>query len=136
YMYRWDDELAIDYEKMVPDKVEQAGGKVAALERRGKAVIVRMQDEVSSCTEEANCCETNRVDGIESRGKLVYTEACAREATHVDRQGVPPITVPAGEASALRAGDEVVAFVNGDRSGRIWMVKHGERVVRLRDMAL
>ena len=136
YVYRFAHDMDIDYAALVPDKVGQAGGKVAAIDKHGALAVVRFADDVSSWTEGTNCYETNRVDGIDSNGKLIYREACAGEATHVERHAVPAITVPLAEANALRAGDEVVAFVKSDRSGRIWMVKHGDRVVRLRDMAL
>jgi len=141
YVYTWKDEFKIYYEALVPEsgEVGHVGGKVAALERKGGNMIVRFQDEVSSDTEGTDCYETNRIDGIDSSGKLIYREACRGSVTHVQRRKVDPVTIPANEASALHGGDEIVGFAKGTgdaRLGRIWIVKRGERVARLREMAL
>lgn len=141
YVYRWSDEFKIYYEALVPEaqEVGHVGGKVASLERKGATMLVRFQDEVSSDTEGTDCYETNRIDGIDSSGKLIYREACRSSVTHVERRKVDPVTIPANEASALHGGDEIVGFAKGSgdaRLARIWLVKRGQRVARLREMAL
>lgn len=141
YVYTWNSEFRIDYEALVPEaqEVGHVGGKVAALERKGPNMLVRFQDELSSDTEGTDCYETNRIDGIDSSGKLIYREACRGSVTHVERRKVDPVTIPANEASGLHGGDEIVGFAKGTgdaRIGRIWLVKRGQRVARLREMAL
>src|SRR5262249_41114145 len=53
YVYRWQNEFAIDYNALVPDghEVGQMGGKIAALEHHGANVVLRFQDEVSQWQE-------------------------------------------------------------------------------------
>jgi hypothetical protein len=141
YVYRWSNEFQIAYEALVPEghEVGSVGGKVAALEKRGNGVLVRFQDEVSSSTEGTDCYETNRVDGIDSSGKIIYREACAGSTTKVERRKVDPVVLPASEAALLHGGDELVGFAKGtgdSRLGRIWIVKHGQRPVRLREVPL
>ena len=141
YVYTWKDDFKIYYEALVPDagEVGHVGGKVAALERKGANMLVRFQDEVSSDTESTDCYETNRIDGIDSSGKLIYREACRGSVTHVEHKKVEPVAIPASEAAGLHGGDEIVGFAKGTgdaRLGRIWLVKRGQRVSRLREMAL
>jgi hypothetical protein len=141
YIYRWKDDFKIYYQALVPDaqQVGHVGGKVATLEKKGANVLVRFQDEVSSAKEGTDCYETNRVDGIDSSGKLIYREACRSSVIHVERRKVDPVTIPASEAAGLHAGDEIIGFARGTgdaRLGRIWIVKRGEHVARLREMAL
>jgi hypothetical protein len=141
YVYRWASDFAIDYNALVPDghEVGHIGGKVASLERRGANMLVRFADDVSSYTEDTNCYETNRIDGIDSNGKLIYREQCTGTQTHVERRKVDPALVPAREAANLHGGDEVVGFGRGtgeQRLGTIWLVKRGQRVTRLREIAM
>ena len=141
YVYRWNDDFKIYYQALVPDgnEVGHVGGKVAALEKKGANVLVRFQDEMSSDTEGTDCYESNRIDGIDSSGKLIYRQECRGSVTHVQRRKVDPVTIPANEAAALHGGDEIVGFAKGAgdaRVGRIWIVKRGEHVARLREMAL
>ena len=142
YVYRGSrDGFGFDWAALVPDghEVGQFGGKVAALDRKGANVVIRFQDIVSSWSEGTDCYETNRIDGISSDGKLIYREACAGKANHTEVQKVPPAMVPADEAAGLHGGDEIVGFARGTgdaRLGRIWIVKHGTRVVRLRDIPM
>ena len=142
YVYEWKGEFKIYWESLIPDghDVGHVGGKVAALERKGATILVRFQDELSSSdTESTDCYETNRIDGIDSSGKLIDRQKCNGSVTHVDRRKVEPVTMPANEAANLHAGDEIVGFAKGSgaaRMGRVWLVKRGERVARLREMAL
>jgi hypothetical protein len=141
YVYEWKDDFKIYYQALVPDgnEVGHVGGKVAALEKKGANVLVRFQDEFSSDTEGTDCFESNRIDGIDSTGKLIYRQECRGSVTHVQRRKVDPVTIPANEAGALHGGDEIIGFAKGAgdaRLGRIWIVKRGERVARLREMAL
>jgi len=141
YVYTYKDDFKISWESLVPDghEVGHVGGKVAALEKKGANMLVRFQDELSSSTESTDCYETNRVDGIDSSGKLIYREKCNGSVTHVERRKVDPVTMPANEVANLHPGDEIVGFAKGTgnaRVGRVWLVKRGERVARLREMAL
>ncbi|MEP6861804.1 MAG: hypothetical protein ABJE66_14350 [Deltaproteobacteria bacterium] len=141
YIYEWKDDFKIYYEALIPDgsEVGHVGGKVAALEKKGGNILVRFQDEFSSDTEGTDCFESNRIDGIDSSGKLIYRQECRGSVTHVQRRKVDPVTIPANEAGALHGGDEIVGFAKGAgdaRLGRIWIVKRGEHVTRLREMAL
>lgn len=141
YVYTYKDDFKIYWESLVPEghEVGHVGGKVAGLEKKGANMLVRFQDELSSTTESTDCYETNRVDGIDSSGKLIYREKCNGSVTHVERRKVDPVTMPANEVANLHAGDEIVGFSKGTgaaRIGRVWLVKRGERVARLREMAL
>jgi hypothetical protein len=141
YVYEWKDDFKIYYQALVPDgnEVGHVGGKVAALERKGANVLVRFQDEFSSDTEGTDCFESNRIDGIDSTGKLINRQECRGSVTHVQRRKVDPVTIPANEAGSLHGGDEIIGFAKGAgdaRLGRIWIVKRGEHVARLREMAL
>jgi hypothetical protein len=141
YVYRWASDFAIDYNALIPDghEVGHIGGKVASLERRGANMLVRFADEVSFSTESTDCYETNRIDGIDSSGKLIYREQCNGSKTNVERRKVDPALVPAREAANLHGGDEIVGFGHGtgeQRLGAIWLVKRGQRVTRLREIAM
>jgi hypothetical protein len=138
YVYHWDNEFKIDWEALVPEghEVHAIEGVVAGVERHGDKIVIAFRDEVSSWSEGTGCYETGRIDSISSDGHINYREECSGEETHVDRRAVPPMTVPVGEGSGVRVGDEVVGFGKPDEPGRIWLVKRGNRVVRLRELAL
>jgi hypothetical protein len=143
YVYEPSDEVAIRWEDLIPDgrAVGQFHGKVAAIEAKaGNLVLVRFADEVSSHESATNCYETNRVDRIENDGRIVYREQCTGSATYTDRTKVEPILMPSTEVAGLHGGDEVLGFSQGDdkgtRVGRVWQVKRGNRVARLRDVSL
>jgi hypothetical protein len=138
YVYRPSEDFAIAWESLVPDPhLASVDGKVAGVERHGASVVVRFRDEVSSYSEGTNCYETGRIDSISDDGHINYREECAGSATHTERHKVDPVTMPAHEAAGLAAGDEVVGFSNTDHAdGRVWFVKRGNRIVRLRDVAI
>lgn len=143
YVYEPSEDFAIRWEALVPDgrEVGQFHGKVAGLEpKAGNLVLVRFADEVSSYEESTNCYETNRVDRIDDQGRIVYRQECTGSQTHVDRHKVEPIMMPAPEVAGLHGGDEVIGFSHaedkGTRTGRVWLVKRGNRVARLRDVSL
>jgi hypothetical protein len=143
YIYEPSEEFEIHWEALVPDGRElgQFHGKIAGIEPRpGNLVLVRFADEVSSYEESTNCYETNRVDRIDDQGRIVYREECNGSQTHVDRRKVEPIMMPAPEVAGLHGGDEVIGFSHtedkGTRVGRVWQVKRGNRVARLRDVTL
>ena len=141
YVYRWSSEFAIDWNALVPDghEVGKVGGKIASLESRGANTFVRFQDDVSSYAEDTDCYETNRIDGIDSSGHIIYREQCRGTTTHVERHKVDPVMVPASEGALLHTGDDLVGFARGTgdkRLGRVWMVSRGTRVTRLREVAL
>lgn len=141
YVYRWHRDFAIHWEALVPDGagVGHFAGKIAGIDRRGAIATVRFQDVVNKWVDDDHdsCYETNRVDRVRSDGTIVYREKCTRQVTKVDRKKTPPVAMPASEVAGLAAGDEVEGFTNAARSGgRVWTVKRGARVVRLRDVAL
>jgi hypothetical protein len=138
YVYRPSEDFAIAWESLVPDPhLASVDGKVAGVERHGASVVVRFRDEVSSYSEGTNCYETGRIDSISDDGHINYREECAGSATHTERRKVDAVTMPAHEAAGLAAGDEVVGFSNTDHAdGRVWFVKRGNRIVRLRDVAI
>jgi hypothetical protein len=138
YVYRPSEDFAIAWESLVPNpRLASVDGKVAGIERHGASALVRFRDEVSSYSEGTNCYETGRIDSISSDGKINYRSECAGSETHTERHKVDPVTMPASEAAGLAAGDEVVGFSNADHAdGRVWFVKRGSRLVRLRDVTL
>jgi hypothetical protein len=143
YVYRWDDELKIDWLALVPDAQDVGSfeGKVAELDRKGDHVLVRFHDQVSSWEESTNCYETGRIDSISADGHINYREECNGSTTKTERHKVAPVVIPASEAAGLHGGDELFGFARGDadkgpRTGRIWIVKRGSRVARLADVPL
>lgn len=138
YVYQWASEFKIDWEALVPEahELRAVDGIVTGIERRGDKLVIAFRDQVSSWSEGTGCYETGRIDSISSDGHINYREECSGEETHVDRTAVPPMTVPVGEGGGLRAGDQVVGFATPEEPGRIWFVKRGNRIVRLRELSL
>jgi hypothetical protein len=141
YIYDVDPHNGIDWASLVPDggEIGQFDGKIASLERSGSTVLVRFADRVSSYSESTGCYETNRIDGIGDDGKLIYRQACSGSETHVEHAKVAPIKIPASEAVNLAGGDELVGFAHAGaepRLGRVWLVKRGGRIARLREVVL
>jgi len=142
YVYRGHRDFTIHWESLVPDGkgIGQFEGKVAAVDRRGPVAMVRFQDLVSSWQEGTGCHETGRIDSIDRDGRINYRRQCTGSRTKSERRKVPPVTMPASEAVGLVPGDELAGFStfgdNQERVGaRVWTVKRGNRVVRLRDVA-
>ena len=141
YVYVWHRDYAIHYPSLVPGKVAQMDGKVTAVVRRGNQVMVRFQDDVSSWTKGTGCYETGRIDSISRDGRIVYREHCTGSKTMTSRRKVPPVMMLASEAAGITPGDELFGFTelgpNREQiNGRVWIVKRGARVVRLRDISL
>ncbi|MFO0634233.1 MAG: hypothetical protein U0168_15405 [Nannocystaceae bacterium] len=88
------------------------GGTLRAKKARGDQVVLQFDDIVTKYADEV-CRDTNRVERIESDGRLVYGTKCrATGKTSVDRQPVPPVVVPArGKATSLQPGDAVRVVV-------------------------
>lgn len=141
YVYVWHRDYAIHYPSLVPGKVGQMDGTVAAVVRRGNQVTVRFRDDVTSWTKGTGCRETGRIDSITRDGRIVYREHCTGSKTMTSRRKVPPVTMLASEATGVAPGDELFGFTaygpNQEHvNGRVWIVKRGARVIRLRDLAL
>ena len=139
YVYVWHRDYAIHYPSLVPGKVAPIDGKVTAVVRRGNHVTVRFQDDVTSWTKGTGCRETGRIDSITRDGRIVYREHCKGSKTITSRREVPPVTMLATEAAGIAPGDELFGFAEPgpDReqiNGRVWIVKRGARVVRVRDI--
>ena len=142
YVYDWHDDFKIYWESLLPQgKVGPIEGKVAAIDRRGKEVTIRFADRVSSWEEGTNCRETGRIESISRDGHITYREHCSGSTTKVERTKVEPVTMIASEASGIAPGDEVIGFTSfgpkSERVGaRVWVVRRGQKLVRLRDVPL
>ncbi|MDQ3368284.1 MAG: hypothetical protein M3680_22900 [Myxococcota bacterium] len=146
YVYRWERAFEVAWQALIPGAAVEVKGKVAGVDRRGAHARVRFQDTVRTWVDDDHdsCVETNRVDRVRNDGTVVYRERCSRTITRVDRTKTPPVVMAAGEAAGLVAGDELIAFATAGppgakeprSGGRVWLVKRGGRVVRLRDLAL
>jgi len=143
YVYRWNDEFKIYWESLIPssDKVGPIDGKVAGIERKGNQITLRFQDIVSSWSEGTGCFETGRIESIDRDGHINYREQCTGTSTKTERHKVPPVTMLATEGAGIGVGDEVFGFTGfGPKQehigGRVWVVRRGTRVVRLRDVPL
>ncbi|MBA3498746.1 MAG: hypothetical protein H0T65_00115, partial [Deltaproteobacteria bacterium] len=142
YVYDWHGDYKIHWPSLIPDgKVGPIEGKVAALDRRGKDVTIRFQDRVSSYSESTGCYETGRIESISRDGHITYRQQCTGSQTKVERTKVEPVTMPASEAAGISPGDEVIGFTSfGPKQervgGRVWVVRRGQKLVRLRDVPL
>jgi hypothetical protein len=113
---RDDDVIKDDRDAYWPAKSSAA---VASVARKGDRAVISFKRDVETSTETAECHETNRVDSIDSDGRLHYREECSGSVTEQIDLTEKPITVPAAEAAAIRAG-EVVTFVADDhRRGHV-----------------
>lgn len=142
YVYDWHGDFKIHWASLLPaGKVGPIEGKVAGLERRGAEVTIRFQDIVSSWSEGTGCYETGRIESIDRDGRITYREQCTGQATKSSRQKVEPVTMRASEVASIQPGDEVIGFTSyGPKQervgGRVWVVRRGQRLVRLRDVPL
>lgn len=142
YVYDWHGDYKIHWASLIPTgKVGPIEGKVAGLDRRGGQVTVRFQDEVSSWEEGTGCYETGRIESISRDGHITYRSQCTGSTTKSSRRKVEPVTMIASEAAGLSPGDEVIGFTTfgpkQERIGaRVWVVRRGQKLVRLRDVPL
>ena len=142
YVYDWHDDYKISWESLIPTgQVGPVEGKVAGLDRRGGQVTIRFQDIVSSWSEGTGCYETGRIESISRDGHITYREQCTGSTTKTERHKVEPITMIASEAAGIAPGDEVIGFTTfgpkQERIGaRVWVVRRGQKLVRLRDVPL
>jgi hypothetical protein len=142
YVYDWNGEFKVHWESLIPaGKVGPIEGKVAGFDRRGKDVTIRFQDVVSSWEEGTGCHETGRIESIDRDGRITYRERCSGSTTKSSRQKVEPVTMLASEVAGIQPGDEVIGFTSfGPKQervgGRVWVVRRGQRLVRLRDVPL
>jgi hypothetical protein len=137
---RWDFERVrrVQWAQLVPGGGEpySHGGKLRAKKQKGTSTVLEFADIVDRYADEA-CRETNRVERIESDGRLVYGQKCrATGKTNVYRRKIDPIIVPAREAKALEIGDEVIALVGpGEpKPARIVSAVRKDVVVQRRDV--
>ncbi|HUJ58713.1 MAG TPA: hypothetical protein VLX92_09480 [Kofleriaceae bacterium] len=141
YVYRGSRDAAIHYDALVPDRgVGGFSGTISGLEPHGDKVVIRFADVVSSWSEGTGCYETSRIDSISDDGDINYREACTGSSTKTERHKVDPVVIPAAEAAGLHGGDELSGFAepasSGPKVGRVWFVKRGARVARVRDVPL
>lgn len=142
YLYRWNRDFRIDWESLIPNgQVGPIEGKVAGVDRRGNQITIRFQDIVSSWSEETGCYETGRIESIDRDGHINYRQQCTGSTTKTERHKVPPVTMIATEAAGLSPGDEVIGFTGfGPKQehvgGRVWVVRRGTKLVRVRDVPL
>ncbi len=113
------------------------GGTLRAKKARGDQVVLQFDDIVTKYADEV-CRDTNRVERIESDGRLVYGTKCrATGKTNVDRQPVPPVVVPAREATSLQPGDAVRVVVTpgeAPQAARVLAAWRKDTLVQLRDV--
>lgn len=142
YVYTWHDDYKIHWESLIPGgKVGPVEGKVAGIARRGNQVTLRFRDLVSSWEEGTGCYETGRIESISRDGRITYREHCTGSTRKTERHEVPPVTMLASEAAGIAPGDEVIGFTAfGPKQervdARVWVVRRGQRLVRLRDVPL
>lgn len=112
--------------------VETAGGEVKSTRRNGDHTVVVFADIVNKWDEE-DCHDTNKIERIDSDGRIVYAQSCRKVGTHTERTKVSPIEVPVDEAAKLRAGDYVSAWVDKEsRRGSVIEVTQKTDVVQVR----
>lgn len=134
-----DDVRAIEWASLVPGGARDPrvhGGKLSAKRPKGELVVLEFADEVERYADEA-CQETNRVERIESDGRLVYAQRCRKTGkTNVYRREFEPIVVPAHEAEGLRVGDQVRAVVGPGTpmAARVLSASRKDKLVQRRDV--
>lgn len=112
--------------------VTTAGGTVRGIQRQGERATVQFADSVIEYTD-ADCRETNKIDGITSEGKILYRQVCTNYRTRTVRQKVEPIVLPLEEASPLRPGDAVAAWVSQNgRAGALITASREQHYVQVR----
>src|SRR5262249_43165454 len=75
----------------------------------------------------------NKIDGIDSAGKIIYRQVCTNFRTRTTREKIDPIDVPAEEAAGLRPGDFVNAWVtSAGRRGAISNAQREDKLVQVR----
>jgi hypothetical protein len=142
YVYDWHSEYKIHWASLIPSgQVGPIDGKVAGLDRHGDKITIRFQDIVDSWQESTGCYETGRIESIDRDGRINYREHCTGSKTKTSRKKVTPVTMLATEAAGIAPGDEVIGFASvGPKQerigGRVWVVKRGQKLVRLRDVPL
>ena len=114
------------------DGYVRGGGNVRAIQRRGDRAVVVFADVVTKY-EDADCHETNKIDGISSSGTIIYRQVCKNYRTLTERTKVDPIEIPAEEAASLRPGDLVDAWFTQDgRKGALIDAEREGMLVQVR----
>lgn len=118
------------------DGLEHAGGNVRAVQRRGNDAVVMFADILTTYTD-ADCRETNKIDGIDSSGRIIYRQACTNYRTRTERNKIEPIEVPFHDAASLKPGDLVEAWVTADgRRGAVVDAEREGKIVQVRSHRL
>jgi hypothetical protein len=128
----------VQWAQLVPGGAEPRhhGGKLKAKKQKGALTVLEFADVVDKYADEA-CRETNRVERIESDGRLVYEQRCRRTGkTNVYRTKIDPVVVPAREAKPLQIGDDVHVFVGAGepKAARVSAAMRKDEVVQRRDV--
>ncbi|HTR52993.1 MAG TPA: hypothetical protein VMJ10_20000 [Kofleriaceae bacterium] len=124
-VWRADDEAPNLLRGLDQEGLTSTGGIVAAIVPHGALSEIRFEDNVITYDQE-DCVETDKVDRITSDGRIEYRQNCRVVGTHVERRPTSPVRVPAADARALRAKDNVAVIVGADRTGLVISV-HDKR---------
>jgi hypothetical protein len=130
----------VEWNALVPGGGERrTHGGVLARKRNDKQtglVVLEFADKVDRYADE-DCRDTNRVERIESDGRLVYGQKCrATGKTNVYRTKIDPVMVPAREAKPLATGDDVSVVVGTGtpKNARVLSASRKDRLVQRRDV--
>jgi hypothetical protein len=111
--------------------IQNIVGNVRGVAVNGNRTVVTFEDNVVEYSD-ADCRETNKIEGIDSGGKLIYRKVCTNWRTRTERTKIAPIEVPADEARGLRAREVVYGFLDAQRRGVIASVVRDGKIVQVR----
>lgn len=86
--------------------VDIAHANIAALKPGKQGVQVTFKNETITVTD-SDCKETNKIDRIDSNGKIYYQQICWATGSHKETVKHAPVVVPAEYARGLKPGQHV-----------------------------
>ncbi|MGN6106280.1 MAG: hypothetical protein ACTHU0_14320 [Kofleriaceae bacterium] len=86
-----------------PPRTSEAQGVIASVAPKGDMIAVTFKKE-TWVEQLYNCKETNKIDRIDDRGKIVYRQVCTEAGTKKHELKEAPVVVEKRFAGALKAG--------------------------------
>jgi hypothetical protein len=104
---------------------EEVVEAVRAVKHSGGKATILFRKDVYRGYESTGCYETNKVDGVDEYGHLIYRTNCTGERAYTDDRTLKPVTVPWVEVAKVKAGEVIHVVVDRKtRKGHVaWVGK-------------
>jgi hypothetical protein len=109
--------------------VSEVYDEVRQIKRNGKKATILFEKDVYVGWEATGCRETNKIDGVDEYGHLIYRTVCTGpDRKYTDDRTTKPVTVPWAEVSKVKPGELIHVYVDSkSRKGHVGWVGTGRK---------